>query len=76
MSWLSIWLIPVLLIFILVYLDMKKGQSLEEYVNEMDGDFEDMVFCSLMSLTPFVNIFVMLLFGVKVLYSKLKHLRK
>lgn len=74
MIYLIIWLTPIFLTLLLVYLDMEKGQSLEDYVLYK---FEDaVVFLAFLVLVPFVNIIMMLLLALATLYGKIKHLKK
>lgn len=74
MIYLIIWLIPIFLTPLLVYLDMKKGQSLEDYVRNEFGDA--VIFLAFLVLMPFINIIMVLLLALGTLYGKLKHLRK
>lgn len=74
MIFLIIWLVPILLTPLLVYLDMEKGQSLEDYVRYECEDA--VVFFAFLVLIPFINIIMVLFLALGTLYGKLKHLRK
>lgn len=74
MIYLIIWSIPIFLIPLLVYLDMEKGQSLEDYVQNKFGD--EVIFLAFFVIVPFINIIVASLLALATLYGKLKHLRK
>lgn len=70
---LIIWLLPVLIIGICIYIDMEKGQSIEEYVKENGvNPYQS----TLLIISPFVNGFVALCFIIVIIYSKIKHFRK
>lgn len=74
MIYLIIWLTPIFLTPLLVYLDMKKGQSLEDYVSYNFGDA--IIILAPLVLAPFINIIMMLLLALGTLYGKIKHLKK
>jgi hypothetical protein len=69
---LSVWFIPVLLLIVIGYFLMEKGQSVEEFVKEYDLCDEFMVF----ALLPFVNIAVTVFALCGLFYIKCKNLRK
>ena len=69
---LSIWFIPVLLLTIIGYFLMEKGQSIEEFVKEYDLCDEFMLF----AILPFINIVVTLFALYSLLYIKCKNWRK
>lgn len=70
-----VWLIPILIIGICIYIDMEKGQSIEEYIKEnkiSDPEY----FIALLILIPIVNCFMAVCFIVSIIYDKIKHFRK
>lgn len=68
-----IWLIPILIIGICIYIDMEKGQSIEEYIKENSGNDPLDI---LLILFPIVNCFMAVCFIVSIMYDKIKHFRK
>lgn len=68
-----IWLIPILIIGICIYIDMEKGQSIEEYIKENSGNDPLDI---LLILFPIVNYFLAVRFTVSIIYDKIKHFRK
>lgn len=67
---LSVWLIPILIIAIATYIDMEKGQSLEEYMDDVDCP------SPLLIIVPIVNWFTALCLIIVTIYNKIKHFRK
>lgn len=70
---LSVWLIPILIIGICMYIDMEKGQSIEEYIKEnktSDSEWFPLI------LIPIVNCFITVCCIVTIIYNKIKHFRK
>lgn len=68
---LMIWLIPILIIVIATYIDMKKGQSIEEYMDEVDCPIAPLII-----IAPIVNWLTALCLIVVTIYNKIKHFRK
>lgn len=68
-----IWLIPILIIGICMYIDMEKGQSIEEYIKENEISAPESV---LLILIPMVNCFMAVCCVVTIIYDKIKHFRK
>lgn len=68
-----IWLIPILIIAIATYIDMEKGQSIEEYIKENTADDP---LCVLLIFSPVVNCFMAFCLIVVMIYNKIKHFRK
>lgn len=69
---LLVWFVPILLLTIIGYLLMEKGQSIEEFVKEYDLCDEFMVF----ALLPFTNVVVVVFALCGLLYIKCKNWRK
>ena len=70
-----VWLIPILIIGICIYIDMEKGQSIEEYIKE-NKISDPECFLPLLILIPIVNCFMVVCFIVSIIYDKIKHFRK
>lgn len=68
---LIIWLIPIVLCFLLAYIDMNKGESIKEYFDI----YEDIDALFLLAF-PLVNIPFVLIFTFRVIYNKIKNFRK
>lgn len=68
-----VWLIPILIIGICMYIDMEKGQSIEEYIKENEISAPE---CVLLILIPIVNCFTTVCCIVSIIYDKIKHFRK
>ena len=69
---LSIWFIPILLLILIGYFLMEKGQSVEEFVKEYDLCDEFSIF----ALLPFANIVVVFFALCSLFYIKCKNWRK
>lgn len=69
---LSIWFIPVLVLTIIRYFLMEKGQSIEEFVKEHDLDHEFLI----LAVIPGVNIAVTVVALYGLFYIKCKNWRK
>lgn len=67
-----LYIIPIIITLFVFYIDMKKGESVEEYCieNSIDG------FLLTLLLIPFGNIIVSIVIIVSVTIDKIKHLRK
>ena len=70
---LNIWLIPILIIGICIYIDMEKGQSIEEYIDEQGVDHQ---FMTLVIIVPIVNCVIAIGLIISTIYNKIKHFRK
>lgn len=72
MIFILLYIIPIVIILFICYIDMKKGESVEEYCirNNVDG------FLLTLLLIPFVNIIVSSIIIATVTINKIKHLRK
>ena len=68
---LIIWLTPIILFFPLVYIDMKKGESVKEYVEKYEHT--DVLF---LLIIPGVNILFIFIFALLIIYSKIGDFRK
>ena len=69
---LIVWLIPILIIVIAAYIDMEKGQSIEEYVKEQDIDAPAII----LIILPVINCAGAFCLTLFVIYNKIKHFRK
>lgn len=69
---LSTWLIPILIIGICMYIDMEKGQSIEEYIKEQDIDSAAVIII----IAPVINCVTAFCCTILVIYNKIKHFRK
>ena len=69
---LIIWLTPIILFFFLVYIDMKKGESVKEYFKQYQ-DNTDVFF--LLAL-PGANISLIFIFILLIIYKKIENFRK
>ena len=69
---LAVWFIPILLIIIIGYFLMEKGQSIEEFVKEYDLDQEFLI----LAVIPGVNIAVTVVALYGLFYIKCKNWRK
>jgi hypothetical protein len=65
------WLTPILLFFLLVYIDMKKGESVKEYFEKYDHP--DLLF---LLVIPVVNIAFVFIFVSLVIYNRISNFRK
>lgn len=72
MIFVLLYIIPIIITLFICYIDMKKGESVEEYCirNNTDG------FLLTLLLIPFENIIVSSVIIVTVTIDKIKHLRK
>lgn len=70
---LLVWIIPIIIIGLLLYTAMGKGESIEEFVEFNCLNDRDFLFPFLM---PIVNIIFMCYIACKVGYDKCKHWRK
>jgi hypothetical protein len=70
---LSVWLIPILIMGIYMYIDMEKGQSIEEYTKE--NSVNDPLFI-LVILLPIANCLAAICLIFTAIYNKIKHFRK
>lgn len=68
---LSTWLIPILIIAIAAYIDMEKGQSIEEYMDDVDCPIAPLII-----IAPIVNWFTAFCLIIVTIYGKIKHFRK
>lgn len=72
-QFLQIWSFPILLIAFMVYMDMKKGQTVEEYfkeINEVNNEVWALI------LMPFINIIFAVALWAYIIHKRTKHLRK
>lgn len=68
---LIIWLTPIILFFLLVYIDMNKGESVKEYFKQYDHS--DLLF---LLVIPVVNIAFVFIFISLVIYNRISNFRK
>ena len=57
---LLLYFIPIAIIFIICYIDMDKGETVEEYLKSFDDEI--VVFVSVLTFLPVVNIFLLIMF--------------
>ena len=69
---LSIWFIPVLVLTIIGYFLMEKGQSIEEFAKEYDLDHEFLI----LAVIPLINIAILIIALYGFFYIKCKNWRK
>lgn len=65
------WLTPILLFFLLAYIDMKKGESVKEYFKQYDHP--DLLF---LLVIPVVNMGFVFIFILLVIYNRISNFRK
>lgn len=70
---LLLYFVPIIIMFILCYLNMEKGQTFEEYINyEYDGYTEFLI----TTFVPVFNIISVLYMILIFIYNKIKYLKK
>ena len=67
------WLTPIFTIGFIIYSDMDKGQSIEEYFDDKAVDIEDIF---IPACIPVVNIFFAIYIIFNFIFDGLKHFRK
>lgn len=70
--WIFLYLIPLCLLIWFVYVDMRKGETVEEYFKRRDHG-ESIIFLALMPLFNIVLVFVALIY---LAWMKIKDLKK
>lgn len=70
MIWLLLYIIPILLVIISVYLDMKKGQTVQDYLKYEDKSIYIITF------VPIINIIVTFFAIFSIVYSLTKNIKK
>lgn len=70
--WIFLYLIPLCLLVWFVYVDMQKGETVEEYFKRRDHG-ESIIFLALMPLFNIVLVFVALIY---LAWMKIKDLKK
>ena len=70
MIWLLLYIIPILLVIISVYLDMEKGQTVQDYLKYEDKSIYIITF------VPIINIIVAFFAMATIVYSLTKNIRK
>lgn len=65
------WLTPILLFFLLVYIDMEKGESVKEYFKKYDHP--DLLF---LLVIPVVNIAFIFIYISVVIFNRILNFRK
>lgn len=71
MIWLLFYIVPILLVAISVYLDMKKGQTVKSYIEE--GDDRSIY---IMTFIPVINIIISFFAIFSIVYSLTKNIKK
>ena len=70
MIWLLLYIIPILLVVISVYLDMEKGQTVQDYLKYVDTSIYIIMF------VPIINIIIAFFAIAAIVYSLTKNIRK
>ena len=70
MIWLLLYIIPILLVIISVDLDMKKGQTVQDYLKYEDKSIYIITF------VPIINIIVTFFAIFSIVYSLTKNIKK
>ena len=70
MIWLLFYIVPILLVAISVYLDMKKGQTVQDYLKYEDKSIYIITF------VPIINIIVTFFAIFSIVYSLTKNIKK
>lgn len=70
MIWLLLYIMPILLVVISVYLDMEKGQTVQDYLKYEDKSIYIITF------VPIINIIVAFFATAAIVYSLTKNIRK
>lgn len=70
MIWLLLYIIPILLVIISVYLDMKKGQTVQDYLKYEDKSIYIITF------VPIINIIISFFAVFAIVYSLTKNIKK
>lgn len=69
---LLIWLTPIILFFLLSYIDMNKGESVKEYFKQYQENADVLFLLALPGANiPFIFIFILL-----IIYKKIENFRK
>jgi hypothetical protein len=75
--------IPIAIIFAICYIDMDKGESVEEYIKRMDADHLGSILTFIPVVNIFMSIMVMFFFVVGIFFmiaefiiDKIKNIRK
>jgi hypothetical protein len=83
MKILLLYFIPIAIIFAICYIDMDKGESVEEYIKRMDADHLGSILTFIPVVNIFMSIMVMFLFVVGIFFmiaefiiDKIKNIRK
>ena len=77
MIWLLLYIIPILLVVISVYLDMEKGQTVSEYFDAEKGVFSDELLSTLIIVfIPAINLFTLFLTVPLLVFNLVKNIRK
>ena len=82
---LLLYFIPIAIIFIICYIDMDKGETVEEYLKSFDKEIAGLV--CILTFLPVVNIFTSIMFmfffifGIfhmitNFIIDKIKHIKK
>ena len=82
---LLLYFIPIAIIFIICYIDMNKGETVEEYLKSFDEEI--VVLVRILTFLPVVNIFISIMFMfififgiflmiIDFIFDKIKHIKK
>lgn len=81
-TFLLVYFIPIVIIFIICYIDMNKGETVEEYLRRLDAEIG-----VILTFIPVVNIFVLIMLVILLIFGmfsmiadfmidKIKNIRK
>lgn len=78
MIWIISYIIPILLMSISIWTDMKKGQTVAEYLDEGDGFFDDeeLAPITIIVFVPIINLLTLLISVPILVFNLVKDIRK
>ena len=77
MIWILLYIIPIILIAINIWMDMEKGQTVYEYFDAEKGVFKDELLSILVIIfIPVVNLITLFLTAPLLVFNLVKNVRK
>ena len=77
MIWILLYLTPIILIAINVWMDMEKGQTISEYFDAEKGVFTDELLATLIIVfIPAINLLTLFLTVPLLVFNLVKNIRK
>lgn len=77
MIWILLYIIPIILIAINIWMDMEKGQTVSEYFDAEKGVFSDELLSTLIIVfIPAINLFTLFLTVPLLVFNLVKNIRK